>query len=413
MTELFGPVLARGGAAAAVADQGWLQAMLDAEAALARAEAAVGVIPAAHAEAIAGACRAERFDAAAIGEAAAAGAGNPAEALVRALREAVGGEAAGSVHRGATSQDIVDTAAMLVAQRALKPLRADLGAAADAAARLAREHRDTPMAGRTLLQQAVPITFGYKAAVWLAGLDAAAARLAALPLAAQLGGAAGTLAALGDDGVAVLEAFARELGLAVPVVPWHAERTRIAELAGALGAAAGACGKVARDVTLLAQTEVAEVRERRGGGSSTMPHKRNPIASVCASACAAQAPGLVATLLAAMAGEHERAAGAWHAEWRPLAELLRSTGSAAAWLRDALDGLEVDSKRMRVNLELTGGLLMAERAAAELGREEVERAIASGRPFAEVVSAELLDPEGYLGSAGEFVDRALRAHEQR
>jgi 3-carboxy-cis,cis-muconate cycloisomerase len=386
----------------------------------------VGVIGPEQAERIAAACRAERFDPAAIG-AAAASAGNPAAPLAAALREAVGEDAAGAVHRGATSQDIVDTAAMLVAQRALAPLLADLEAAADAAARLAAEHRDTPMAGRTLLQQAVPITFGLKAAVWLAGLDAAVARLAAVRPAAQLGGAAGTLAALGEDGLAVLAAFAAELGLAEPVLPWHTERTRIAELAGALGAACGAVGKAAGDIALLAQTEVGEVREggEGRGGSSTMPHKRNPVASVAALACARQAPGLVSTLLAAMAAEHERAAGAWHAEWRPLGELLRATGSAAAWLRDALEGLQVDPERMRTNLALTGGLLLAERVGGVLGRREadtlVARAADEGRPFAEVLgeavgadeAARLLDPAGYLGTAAAFVDRALRAHAER
>ncbi len=401
---LFDGVLARGRAAAATADDAWLQAMLDVEAALARALAASGLIAGEEAEAIAAACRAERFDAAEIG-AAARVTGNPAAPLARALGEAVEGSAAAHVHRGATSQDILDTAAMLVARRALEPLLEDLDAAAVAAATLARAHASTPVAGRTLLQQAVPVTFGLKAAGWLAELAEAAAALRAVRerLPAQLGGAAGTLATLDDAGPRVLAAYAAELDLAEPVLAWHGLRGRVGELAGALGVAAGAAGKVARDVTLLAQTEVAEAREAGGagrGGSSTMPHKRNPVAAICAVACARQAPGLVATLLASMIAEHERAAGAWHAEWRPFSELLRATGSAAAWLRECLEQLEVDPARMRANLDVTGGLVLAERVSAAL-------AGALGR--AQV--AALLDPAAHLGSARAFVERALEAYE--
>jgi len=429
--RLFGAILARGPVDALVSDRAWLQAMLDAEAALARAQAAAGQIPAAHAQAITAACDAGRYDVAALGAEGARSA-NPAVAVVAALRAAVDGPAADDVHRGATSQDVVDSAAMLVARRALDALLIDVEAAADAAARLAKEHRDTVMAGRTLLQQAVPVTFGLKAAGWLVALDEAAARLAAVRderLAAQLGGAAGTLSALGDDGLDVLARFAAELGLAEPVLPWHTDRTRVADLAGALASACGVLGKVARDITLLAQTEVAEVREGGGegrGGSSAMPHKRNPVAAVSALAAARQAPGLAATLLGAMEQEHERAAGAWQAEWRPLSELLRATGSAAAWARDALEGLEVDGDRMRANVDERG---LAERVAGALapaiGREAatalVREAVASGRPLAEAVAghlpadeiARLLDPSGYLGAAGALVDRALAAHQAR
>jgi 3-carboxy-cis,cis-muconate cycloisomerase len=406
---VFEAVHARGDAAAAVTGGAWLQAMLDAEAALARALASAGVIAEAEAEAIAAACVAERFDAGAIA-AAAAGAGNPVVPLKAALTEAVGGPAAAHVHRGATSQDILDTAAMLVAARALDPLLDDLLAARTAAGELARAHRDTPMAGRTLLQQAVPVTFGLKAAGWMAGLEDARRWLNELRverLAAQLGGAAGTLASLGEAGPAVAEAYADELGLPEPLLPWHTLRGRVGELASALAVTSGAVAKVARDVVLLSQTEVAEVREARGGGSSAMPHKRNPVASICALACAQQAPGLAATLLGAMAHEHERAAGSWHAEWRPLSELLRSTGSAVAWLREALEGLEVDPERMRANLEATGGRIMAERLKGEI---DVERALESEdfRGAVEALgAAELLDPAGYLGAAGALVDRAL------
>lgn len=258
-------------------------------------------------------------------------------------------------------------------------------------------------------------------------------------LAVQLGGAAGTLAALGEAGPAMVEHLAAELGLAAPLVPWHAERTRVAELAGALGLAAGAIAKPARDLVLLAQAEVGEVREGGAarGGSSAMPHKRNPVALVSALASAARAPALVAGLLGAMAHEHQRAAGSWHAEWRPLADLQVAVGSAAAWLRDALEHLEVDPARMRANLDATGGVLMAERIAGALspalGRAAARRVVgeacaeasASGRPLAEALGARaevaahlspaaiatLLDPAGYLGSAGSFVDRALAAHQ--
>jgi 3-carboxy-cis,cis-muconate cycloisomerase len=370
---LFDAVIARGSARKAVSDEAWLGAMLEVEAALARACAAAGVIPAAHAEAIAGACRAKLFDVAAIG-AEAANVGNPAEPLVRALRARVGEPAADDVHLGATSQDVVDSAAMLVARRALGALVADLGGAADAAARLAAEHRDTPMIGRTLMQQAVPTTFGLKAGGWLVALDESTERVRDVRLAAQLGGAAGNLAALGQAGLEVLGRFSRELGLDEPVIPWHTDRTRVGELAGALGEACGAIAKIAGDVVLLAQTEVGEVREgvEGRGGSSAMTHKRNPVAAISARAAARQAPGLVATLLASMEHEHERAAGAWHAEWPALRSLLTFAGSAAAWLRDCLENLEVDVEPMRANLG---------------------------------------DADASVGAASELVERALRAHD--
>jgi 3-carboxy-cis,cis-muconate cycloisomerase len=345
------------------------------------------------------------------------------------------------VHRGATSQDVVDSAAMLVARRAVEPLLDDLAAAADACAALAERFRDAPLAGRTLLQQASPVTFGLKAAGWLTGLDETRARLAEIRergLALQLGGAVGTLASLGDEGPAVAGAVARALELAEPALPWHTLRTRPARLACALGEAAGVMGKIARDVELLAQTVVAEAAEggEGRGGSSTLPHKRNPVGAVAVSACAARAPGLVATMLASMTQEHERAAGAWQAEWETLTELLRVAGSAAAALRELLETLEPDPERMRENLDLTGGLLMTEAvvtaltpglgrgAAQELVEDAAMRSLAEARPVREVLlelpevsdqlGAEGLDaalaPEGYLGAAGELVDRALAAH---
>jgi 3-carboxy-cis,cis-muconate cycloisomerase len=325
---MFDGVLARGGVCDAVSDRAWLQAMLDAEAALSRAR---GLPPS-------DAYRAELYDTAALGEAAAAS-GNPVVPLVEALRERAGPE----VHEGATSQDILDTAAMLVARNARSIIATDVRAAEAAANRLAGEHRDTPIAGRTLMQQALPTTFGAKAAAWGRGLEAAGAALDALRFAAQLGGPVGTF-----DDAEVVERYARELGLE-PAPPWHTERTRIATLASALGITSGAIAKIAGDVVLLAQTEVGEVSEAEPGGSSSMPHKRNPVAAISARACARQAPGLVATLLACMEQEHERAAGAWHAEWAPLRALLTSTGSAASWLRTCLEGLQVHPERMRAN----------------------------------------------------------------
>jgi 3-carboxy-cis,cis-muconate cycloisomerase len=354
---LFDDVLARGAVREATADRAWLAAMLAAEAALAQAQAELGLVPAAAAAAIGRAGAADRYDLAALGRAA-AGPGNPVLPLVQALRAAVGEEHAPYVHAGATSQDILDTAAMLVSRDALGELRADLGGAATAAARLAREHRDTPMAGRTLLQYGMPTTFGLVAAGWLDALHSTGERLGEVSgrvLAVQLGGAVGTHDRWPGAGAALVERYAAGLGLAVPRLPWHTNRTRIGELAGALGVAAGVAGKIARDVTLLASSELGEVSEAAPGASSAMPHKRNPVASVCALAGAMQAPGLVSTLLATMVQEHQRAAGAWQAEWRPLRELLITAGSAAAWLHECLAGLIVHPEAMRQNLTRLAG----------------------------------------------------------
>jgi 3-carboxy-cis,cis-muconate cycloisomerase len=427
----------------AVGDRAWLQAMLDAERALAAAQAHVGVIPAEAAAAIAEACVAERFDAEAIGRAAAAGAGNPVPALVEALGEAAGADAGRYVHWGATSQDVIDTAAMLVARRALDLILADLDAVASACVALADDHRDTLMPGRTLLQQALPIPFGLKAAMWLSGVLEARDGLLAVRgggLAVQLGGAAGTLASMGEHGVAVLGRFAAELGLAEPALPWHTNRARVAALGSALAVAAGALAKVALDVELMAQTEVGEVAEPGGGGrggSSTMPHKRNPVGSTLARACALRVQGAAGVLLAAMAQqEHERAAGAWHAEWESLTDALAYTGGSAAAMRTALEGLEVRPERMRANLELTRGLLLAEHAMMELaeriGRGEAKRVVEAAAARATESGGELrdelaadaavsehlsaaeidraLDPAGYLGSADAFIDRALERY---
>jgi 3-carboxy-cis,cis-muconate cycloisomerase len=367
----------------AVSDETWLAAMLDVERALANAEARVGVIPADAASAIASHCEPNGYDLAAIEQQGRAVA-NPAEPLVRALRERVGGDAARYVHFGATSQDLVDTAAMLVTRAAVDLVAVELDRAAAVCAQLAAEHRETPMAARTLLQQAVPTTFGAKAAGWLLAAVEAGDSLRAVRFRAQLGGAAGTLAPLGDRGVEVLAAFAEELDLDEPIVPWHTQRAPIAAIGAALEAVAAACGKAALDVILLAQIEVGEVAEAEGGASSTLPQKRNPAKAVLARACA-RLVHANARVLADGEYEHERAAGAWQAEWTALSEALAHAGGAAAAVRACLDGLEVRPERMRANMSDT---LYAERDLF------VERGLAEAG-------------DDWLGSAGAFVDRAL------
>ena len=405
----------------ALSEGAWLQAMLDAERALAAAEAGAGVIPAEAAEAIAVACRAGRFDPVAILEQGREP-GNPVEPLVRALTEAVGGNAGGYVHWGATSQDILDTAAMLVSRAALDLILERLADVAGECATLAEAHRSTPIAGRTLLQQAVPSTFGLKATGWLVAVLEARRRLVTIReerLAAQLGGAAGTLGALGDAGTDVLRLFAEELDLQEPVVPWHTNRVRIAELGAALDIAAGALAKIGIDVGLLSQTEVGEAREAEAGASSTMPQKRNPVGSALAIACARQVHAQASVLTAALPQEHERALGAWHSEWPALRNALAYAGGAAEGARRALDGLEVDKERMRANIQ---DVVMAEKAsfllADELGRREakerVARAASGGRPLAEELGLDQadLEPTSYFGSAETFVDRALAAYRE-
>ena len=350
-SDLLGSLYARGATAAQVSDEALLQAMLDVEVALARACAAEHLITPDAAEAIAVASVADRFDAPALARETAKHA-TPVVGLVAALRAAVGERYAADVHLGATSQDIVDTALMLIAARALVPLLGDVHAAADVAAALADAHRRTPMVGRTLLQQALPITFGLRAAAWLSGLDAARGRLKEIreaELAVQMGGP------VGARPPAIAHAVAAELGLAEPALPWQAIRVRPAALAAGLGTLAGVLSKIARDVTLLAQQEVAEASEgadRERGGSTAMAHKHNPVAAVSVLACTTRVPGLVASVLAAMEQEHERAAGAWQAEWGVHLELLELVGSAAAWSRELLENLVIDPARMRANLDL-------------------------------------------------------------
>jgi 3-carboxy-cis,cis-muconate cycloisomerase len=366
----------------AVSDAAWLRAMLAAERALATAEARTGVLSQDAADAVLVACGGV-FDIEMLAEEG-RGVGNPVEPLVRALREL-----APRVHWGATSQDILDTATALVARDAVALIAQELDGVAEECAQLADRHRDTVMAARTLLQQAVPATFGLKAANWLVGVVHARQRLLAARLPAQLGGAAGTLAALGDRGVAVLHAYAEELDLPEPVIPWHTRRLPLAELGATLSVAAGYTAKIALDVTLLAQAEVGEVREAADGGSSTMPHKRNPVASTLARASALRAQAAATVLMSSLAQEHERAAGAWHAEWGALSDTLALTGGAAASLHRALEGLEVDTERMRANIR---GETLSE---------------------AERFGIDAESPEDYLGSAAAFVDRALDFYRSR
>ena len=382
--QIFSGLTGRGPVQPELTDTAFLQAMLDAEVALTRALVATGFADARAADEIAAACAdAGTFDLAAIGEST-GDYGTPVPGMLAAIRDRVGPGAAATLHRGATSQDIVDTAIVLVATRALRPLDGELAAAQELCARLAGAHRTTLMAGRTLLQQAQPITFGLKAAVWLDGLTAARRELgtaSARAAVVQLGGASGTLGAYGARGPEVVAAFAAALGLADPDLPWHTVRVRPASLGAALGTTAGVMAKIARDLVLLAQTEVGEAAERPvggRGGSSAMAHKHNPVGAIAVIACAQRTPELVATLLSAMAQEHERAAGAWQAEWEPLIDLLRLTGSAATALREALAMLDVDADRMTANLAPLRTAL-GEPAAAQLGATDalIDRAIAA------------------------------------
>jgi 3-carboxy-cis,cis-muconate cycloisomerase len=331
---LFAGIYARGGAAAAVSDEAWVQAMLDVEAALGGPR-----------------LMANEIDIPRLGREGAAHA-SPVVSLAESFAE---------THAGATSQDILDTAMMLVAQRAREAILDDASAAADAAAALAQRHRDTPRMGRTLLQAALPTSFGLEAAGWMTAIDEACRELAAVPLAVQMGGP------VGHRDPAVAREVAERLGLEAPALAWHTNRVRPARLATALGVLAGALAKVARDVTL--SDDLREGVPDRGA-SSSIPDKRNPVAAVSALACARRAPGLVATMLACMEQERERAAGAWQAEWGTITDLIRLTGSVAAWSRDMLEHLEVDVEAMRA------------RAGS--------------------------DPD--LGAAIEVIDRALDAH---
>jgi 3-carboxy-cis,cis-muconate cycloisomerase len=422
-------------------DVACLQNMLDFEAALARAEAATGVIPASAAGPITHACKAGSFDLAALAQAATRS-GNLAIPLVKALTADVAKadvEAARYVHWGATSQDVIDTAAMLTLRAGIDVLLADIGRAIAGFAALARQHRNTAVVARTWLQHALPMPFGLKLAEYAAALHRSRVRLQRLrreALMLQFGGAAGTLAALGDKGLLVAERLAQELELPLPDAPWHTQRDRVAEAASVLAILAGSCGKIARDVQLMMQTDVAEAFEPSGegrGGSSTMPHKRNPVAAATALAAAIMAPNLAATMFAAQVGDHERSAGPWHAEWPTLPSLLLVTSGALAAIVDIAEGLEVDTARMRINLDATHGLIMAEAVAMALaekiGKSEAhhlveaasKKAVAGKKDLREVLTgdtrvtahlsaerlAKLFEPMAYQGVSQALIDRLL------
>jgi 3-carboxy-cis,cis-muconate cycloisomerase len=416
-------------------DESVLRAMLQFEIALAKAQARVGVIPKSAAKAIA-AAPANAFNVAELAHLALR-AGTPAIPFVKALTEIVRREdatAAGFVHWGATSQDLADTALILLLKQGPPILSTDLSAHESSLRALSERHKDTIMLGRTLLQPAPPITFGLKAANWLNAIRRSRQKLDTAfsdALVLQFGGASGTLASLGKHGPDVAQAFAQELDLACPEAPWHTQRDRLASLMCACGVLTGSLGKMARDIALMMQSEIAEVSEPGGdgrGGSSTMPHKRNPIACALTLAAANRVPHLVASFLSAMPQEHERAVGGWQSEWPTVAAVIQSTGVAASSMAEAAGGLSVDTKCMRANLEATNGLIFAERAmmllAPKIGRDAahqliesaVGRAIQEGKRLASVLTdipevkkhlnagtlRRLESPEEYLGSAELF-----------
>jgi 3-carboxy-cis,cis-muconate cycloisomerase len=441
ISPLLAPMLSSATMRAVCDDVACLQNMLDFETALARAEAATGVIPTSAPGPIANGCKAESFDLVALAEAAMRS-GNLAIPLVKALTASVAkvdADAARYVHWGATSQDAIDTAMMLTLRAAIEALLGDIDRAIAGFATLARTHRNTAVVARTWLQHALPMPFGLKLAEYAAALHRSRKRLQRLKretLALQFGGAAGTLAALGDKGWPVAERLAQELKLPLPDAPWHTHRDRIAEAASVFAIVAGSCGKIARDVSLMMQTDVAEAFEPAGegrGGSSTMPHKRNPVAAATALAAATMAPNLAATIFAAQVQDHERSAGPWHAEWPTLPTLLLVTSGGLAAIVDIAEGLEVDVARMRLNLDATGGLIMAEAVtmalAEKIGKSDAhhlieaasKKAVAGKKHLRDVLSADatitaqlgaegiadLFEPMAYQGASQALIDRLL------
>ena len=430
---LSGPLLATAAMRDCFSDRARLAAMLRVEAALARAETGLGLAPVGLAEAIE-AIGPDDLDAAWIG-AATALAGVPAIPFVKAVQALLPPAMERAFHKGATTQDIMDTALVLQCREAFGLLRADLLGVLDGLAGIAEAHRGTPCVGRTYGQHAAPITFGFKAAVWLAGVAEAAERLPGVQarlLTASLGGPVGTLASLGSQGPAVLGAFAAELGLAAPALAWHTRRGRVAEAGCWLAGLIGALGKLATDVASLASTEVGEVAEPYApgrGGSSAMPHKRNPVSCTVILAAHAAAPGLAATLLGAMAAAHERPAGLWHAEWHALPSLFGLASGALRQARVLAEGMEIDPGRMLANLELTKGLLFADAAAGRLtgalGREAAHSAVEhaagtvrrTGRPLRDVLAddaalagidlAPAFNLAPAVSAAGPWIDRAI------
>lgn len=440
---LFDPLFGSAAMLQAFSDRARIQCMLDFEAALARAEAHCDVIPVAAAEAIAAKCKSELIDVDGLAKAT-ADAVNPAIPLVKQLTALVAKDdanAAEFVHWGATSQDANDTGLVLQMREGFNILETDLRSLRSGLRSLAREHRSTPIAARTLMQQALPTTFGAKVATWLDAINRHSGRMHEVrsrALVLQFGGAAGTLSALGKKGLQVAEALAAELKLSLPATPWHTQRDRVCEVATGLGLCTGTIGKIARDLSLHMQTEIGEVLEPAGegrGGSSSMPHKRNPVTVVVALAAATRVPGLVSTMLSAMIQEDERGVGNWHAEWETLPEIFRLTGGALHQMASIIPRLEVDTARMAKNLEATQGLIFAEAVtvalAAPIGkkaaRQLVEVAIAaareSGKHLLEVLAENpgvtrhlspaelerLFDVKSYLGAAETWVDRVLES----
>jgi 3-carboxy-cis,cis-muconate cycloisomerase len=447
LSSLTGSMFSTEAMQAAFAAQACIQGMLDFEAALARAQARVGIIPAAAAAPIAACCDVARIDLPRLAHAAGA-AGNLAIPLVKQLTAVVAGhdqEAAKYVHWGATSQDAIDTGLVLQLRNALDLIDADLAQLAEALARLAEQHRDTPLVGRTWMQHALPITFGLKAAGWLDAILRHHERLAELRpriLVLQLGGAAGTLASLSDQGLQVATALAEELKLAVPDTPWHTQRDRVVEVATVLGMLVGTLGKMARDISLHMQTDVGEVAEPAAegrGGSSTMPHKRNPVGCAAVLTAAMRVPALVSTMLSGMVQEHERALGGWQAEWDTLPDIVQLTAGALQQMRQVTSGLKIEAARMRANLDTTHGQIMAEAVTLALGgkigrmtahqlvEKACHRAAESNQHLRQtlaqdpVISGELssdeldrlLDPSNYLGQAVAFVDRVLATYRRK
>nr|WP_314581978.1 3-carboxy-cis,cis-muconate cycloisomerase [uncultured Pseudomonas sp.] len=426
-------------------DQGRVQGMLDFEAALARAEAAIGAIPTEVVNDIVAACDASLYDfdelSIAIGNA-----GNSAIPLVKALGKQIAARnetAERYVHMGATSQDVMDSGLVLQLRSAVGLLEQDLANLADALAQQAQRHAGVPMSGRTWLQQATPVTLGAKIAGWLGSITRHRQRLKELKprlLCLQFGGASGSLAALGEMAFPIAESLARELKLNLPDQPWHTQRDRLVEFAGFLGLVAGSLGKIGRDISLMMQTEAAEVFEPAAagkGGSSTMPHKRNPVGAAVMIGAATRAPGLVATMLSAMPQEHERSLGLWHAEWETLPELCCVVSGSLQQALAVIPGLEVDAQRMLQNLDLTHGLVLAEAVsialAQRMGRDAAHhlierccrRAVEQGQHLREVLGAEpevtaqlssqaldnLLNPTQYLGQSKRWVKRAVADHQ--
>ncbi len=446
-SQLSTPLYASAAMRAIMTDRARLQRMLDFEAALARAEAAVGVIPAGAAGAIGEACNAGLYNVAALVEASAPS-GNIAIAMVDALTAEVfkrDGAAANFVHWGAASQDVTDTALVLELRAAIDALLVDLDAAIKGFTALAGRHRRTLGVARTAMQQALPMPFGLKLAGYAAALARSRERLTRLrreALALQFGGTAGTLAALGENGLPVSERLAALLDLPIPDAPWHTHRDRLTEIAAAFGILAGSCGKIARDVALMMQVEIGEVFETGASdrsGASAMAHERNPAATATALSAATIAPNLVATLLAAQVQEQERALGAWLGEWTTFPALALVTSGALAAIVQIAQGLEVDVERLRANLELTGGRIMAEaltyalaekigRADAHaLMRELSQQAAKDKRPLKEVMLHDLrvksqlggleieklFVPLTYQGSAQVFIDRLVMSTQTR